>query len=46
MLHDCPEYQRRSAASFASRTAMQIAVSRQSGGAGSGGTPDKAGAEF
>jgi hypothetical protein len=34
------------AASFASRTAMQIAVSRQSGGAGSGGKPDKAGADF
>jgi len=34
------------AASFASRTATQIAVSRQNGGAGSGGKPDKAGADF
>jgi hypothetical protein len=41
-----PSYHAGAAASFANRTAMQIAVSRQSGGAGSGGTPDKAGAEF
>ncbi len=41
-----PSYHAGAAASFANRTAMQIAVSRQSGGAGSGGTTDKAGAEL
>ncbi len=41
-----PSYHAGAAASFANRTAMQIAVSRQNGGAGSGGTTDKAGADF
>lgn len=41
-----PSYNAGAAASFANRTAMQMAVSRQSGGAGSGGTPDKAGADY
>ena len=41
-----PSHHAGAAASFANRTAMQIAVSRQNGGAGSGGTPDKAGAEL
>ena len=41
-----PSYHAGAAASFANRTAMQIAVSRQNGGAGSGGKPDKAGANL
>ena len=41
-----PSYHAGAAASFANRTAMQIVVSRQCGGVGSGGKPDKAGADF